>query len=95
MKLLQIISNRVNTSSNYDKKQLAQDIEDYSEFIILYGSRNVIYKWYEYQNAVLSQESDVNVRLATVNLMNALRKDMGLEYIDKKDELYHLIKHNK
>lgn len=95
MKLLQIISNRVNTSSNYDKKQLAQDIEDYSEFIILYGSRNVIYKWYEYQNAVLSQESDVNVRLATVNLMNALRKDMVLEYIDKKDELYHLIKHNK
>lgn len=94
MKLLQIISNRVNTSSNYDKKQLAQDIEDYSEFIILYGSRNVIYKWYEYQNVVLSQESDVSVRLATVNLMNALRKDMGLEYIDKKDELYHLIKHN-
>lgn len=95
MKLLQIISNRVNTSSNYDKKQLAQDIEDYSEFIIFYGSRNVIYEWYEYQNAVLSQESDVNVRLATVNLMNALRKDMGLEYIDKKDELYYLIKHNK
>ena len=72
---------------------LINDTNEFSKDILLWGSPDVVRKWVTFRNACLQSSNEPMIAMGTLeNLVNAMRKDLGLKKMKKNELLSVFIK---
>lgn len=75
----------------YKQEDMIKDLSSFSRKITLWGSKNVVKKWVQFrQNATDPQGAIKNVLLID-DIMNAMRKDLGVKQVGQKELLSFFI----
>jgi len=67
----------------YTEKQMIEDISRFSKQITLWGSSNVVNKWVKFRENGSNPESARKNLLILEDIMNEMRKDLGLKRVKK------------
>lgn len=86
-----------NKDGSYSKQEMTEDLSKFSKQITLYGSKSVVKKWVKFCKNDANPDADIDNIFALENIMNAMRKDLGVKkvnegnllefFIDNVDEL--------
>lgn len=68
---------------SYPKEEMTADIISFSKQITLWGSPRVVNKWVKFRELSLSGNPGIDNVLLTEEIMNAMRKDLGLKRVKK------------
>ena len=64
---------------NYSEEQMLKDISQFSKQITLWGSSNVVDKWVAFRESSLNPAAAKKNILLLEDIMNEMRKDLGLK----------------
>lgn len=70
-------------SGSYTDKQMLEDLSKFSKQITLWGSSKVVNKWVKFRENSLNPESAGKNLLILEDIMNEMRKDLGLKKVKK------------
>ena len=70
-------------SGSYTDKQMLEDLSKFSKQITLWGSSKVVNKWVKFRENSLNPESAGKNLLVLEDIMNEMRKDLGLKKVKK------------
>lgn len=77
------IQRNTNNPGSYSDKQMFEDISKFSKQITLWGSHNVVNKWIEFREKSSEQQKSNDLLFITEDIMNEMRKDLGLKKVKK------------
>lgn len=73
-------------TNGYDRKKMTEDIFKFSSQITLWGSAEVVNKWVEFRANALNNDDPLSAQknlYIVEDIMNAMRKDLGLKKVPK------------
>lgn len=68
---------------SYSDEEMREDISKFSKQITLWGSHNVVNKWIEFREKSMEQQRSNDILFITEDIMNEMRKDLGLKKVKK------------
>ncbi len=75
----------------YSQKEMQTDLSKFSKDITLWGSSKVIKKWVEFRGNGLNPNDAGKILFVLEEIMNEMRKDLGLKKVKKGDLLSFFI----
>lgn len=79
--------NTAKEDNTYTEEMMFEDISKFSKQLTLWGSRKVVKKWVEFRKNANQQADNVNNILILEQVMNEMRKDLGVKRMKKGDLL--------
>ena len=76
---------------NYTQKEMIDDLSKFSRQITLWGSPNVVNKWVEFRENGTNPNAGKQNLLIMEEIMNEMRKDLGLKKVKKGNLLAFII----
>jgi len=76
---------------SYTQEEMVHDLFRFSKQITLWGSSNVVKKWVKFRENAVSPDPGTNNLLLMEEIMNEMRKDLGLKKVNKGDLLSFFI----
>ena len=80
------ITQRKNNGLKYTDKEMAKDIQSFNSKITLWGSPKVVNKWIKFRKISLDGENKISPEKNLIlieEVMNEMRKDLGVKQVDK------------
>ena len=77
--------------NKYTNEEMIKDLMVFSKEITLWGSSSVIKKWVKFRENGMKENSGYENLLLTEDIMNAMRKDLGLRKVKKGNLLAFFI----
>ena len=77
------VQKNVKVPGIYSEKQMLEDLSKFSKQITLWGSSEVINKWIEFRENGTDPEKANNNLFLMEEIMNEMRKDLGLKKVKK------------
>ena len=77
------VQKNVKKPGTYSEKQMLEDLSKFSKQITLWGSSKVINKWIEFRENGTDPEKANNNLFLMEEIMNEMRKDLGLKKVKK------------
>lgn len=77
------IQQNVKNGDSYTEEQMIKDISEFSRQITLWGSSNVVNKWVKFRENSSNPQSAQKNLLLMEDIMNEMRKDLGLKKTKK------------
>lgn len=76
---------KLSDDESYSQNKLADDINEFSKQITLWGSPKIVEKWLEFREQSISEQgSDSKATLVSIeSVMNQMRKDLGVKKVKK------------
>lgn len=81
------VQKNIKEPGTYSDEQMLEDLSKFSKQIILWGSSRVINKWIEFRENSSDPEKAKNNLFLMEEIMNDMRKDLGLKKVKKGDLL--------
>lgn len=69
--------------STYSQEEMIEDLSKFSKQITLWGSSKVVNKWVQFRENGTSPDNGINNIFLIEEIMNVMRKDLGLKKIQK------------
>lgn len=66
---------------------MIKDLSSFSRKITLWGSKDVVKKWVQFRKNATNPEGAMKNLLLVDDIMNAMRKDLGVKCVNQKDLL--------
>jgi len=76
---------------SYTEKEMIEDVSRFSKQITLWGSPRVVSKWVKFRESSLDPKSAQKNLLVLEDIMNEMRKDLGLRRVKKGNLLAFFI----
>lgn len=77
------VQKNINEPETYSDKEMLEDLSKFSKQITLWGSSSVVDKWMEFRENSLDPEKSKMNLLLLEEIMNNMRKDLGLKKVKK------------
>jgi hypothetical protein len=77
------IQQNSNNGNEYTNEEMVKDLMVFSKEITLWGSPSVIKKWVKFRENGMKEDSGYDNLFLTEDIMNAMRKDLGLRKTKK------------
>lgn len=81
------VQKNIKEPGTYSDEQMLEDLSKFSKQITLWGSSRVINKWIEFRENSSDPEKEKNNLFLMEEIMNDMRKDLGLKKVKKGDLL--------
>lgn len=81
------VQKNIKEPGTYSDEQMLEDLSKFSKQITLWGSSRVINKWIEFRENSSDPEKAKNNLFLMEEIMNDMRKDLGLKKVQKGDLL--------
>lgn len=81
------VQKNIKEPGTYSDEQMLEDLSKFSKQITLWGSSGVINKWIEFRENSSDPEKAKNNLFLMEEIMNDMRKDLGLKKVKKGDLL--------
>lgn len=81
------VQKNIKEPGTYSDEQMLEDLSKFSKQITLWGSSRVINKWIEFRENSSDSEKAKNNLFLMEEIMNDMRKDLGLKKVKKGDLL--------
>ena len=85
------MQNNIKNKDSYTQEQMLEDVSKFSKQITLWGSSKVITKWVEFREKSQDPKTAQQNLLLLENIMNEMRKDLGLKKTKKGNLLAFFI----
>ena len=70
-------------NNSYTEKMMMDDLSKFSRQITLWGSTNVVKKWIKFREQGANPEAKIDNLFVLEDIMNEMRKDLGLRKVKK------------
>lgn len=74
-------------NNHYKQENMVRDLSSFSRKITLWGSKDVVKKWVQFRKNAANPEGAMRNLLLIDDIMNAMRKDLGVKSVDQKELL--------
>lgn len=82
----------INQNNNhYKQEDMVKDLSSFSKKITLWGSKDVVKKWVQFRKNAANPEGAIRNLLLIDDIMNAMRKDIGVKGVGQKELLSFFI----
>ena len=78
------VQKNIKEPGTYSDEQMLEDLSKFSKQITLWGSSGVINKWIEFRENSSDPEKAKNNLFLMEEIMNDMRKDLGLKKVKKR-----------
>lgn len=82
IELINKVSQQGNNNCIYSEEDMLKDISSFNSKLILWGSPNVVKKWNTFRKNSLQNNSE-NTLILIEDVMNEMRKDLGVKSVEK------------
>ena len=81
------VQQNVKKEDSYTQQEMIEDLSKFSRKITLWGSRRVVKKWVKFRENGANPDAGKDNLLLMEEIMNEMRKDLGLKRVGKGDLL--------